>query len=211
MSGGADSTALLLHAAATHTPSALVALAIDHGTRVATAAERARIAGLAQRLGIAFRTLTVQPKGHGHAHWRAARLEALVGFCRDHGLARLWLGQHGDDAIETAAIRLLAGGPLEGLAGISAARSVDGVRIERPLLDRSARDLRRGLMAAGVGWAEDPSNRNPAYKRSAVRRVLNAPLPDRVGTQAQARDAERVRRIARWRMARERLEAEAWA
>lgn len=205
VSGGADSTALLLHAAQTFPRGSVIALAVDHRTRPqASAAERRHIAATAARLGIACHSLAVSPAGHGHAHWREARLGGLVAFCRAHGVPRLWLGQHADDALETAAIRLLAGGPLESLAGISAARSVEGVRIERPLLGQAGRRLRRGLMAAGLGWAEDPSNRNPAYKRAAVRQVLAASPADRPGA------AGLLRRIADWRIGREQAEALAW-
>ncbi len=204
VSGGADSTALLLLAARTFRPETIVALAVDHQTREASGQERGYAALLAGRLGVHFHVLRASPQGYGHAHWRAARLAALTGYCREAGVPVLWLGQHADDAIETAAIRLLARGPLESLAGITAIRQADGVRIERPLLGRSARQLRRDLMAAGTGWTEDPSNRNPAYKRAAVRAALTA-MPER-----RPANAKRIRRIAEWRIRQEHAAAAAW-
>lgn len=204
VSGGADSTALLLLAARTFHPDSITALSVDHGTRTAATGERARAAALACRLGVRFRALPVAPDGHGQARWRDARLGALVAYCRDAGIPTLWLGQNGDDAIETAAIRLLAKGPLESLAGIAAARDLQGVRIERPLLQRSAREIRRGLMAAGIGWTEDPSNRSLAYKRAAIRRTLAATPGNR------ATDAALVGRVAEWRARHDRAVAQAW-
>lgn len=204
VSGGADSTALLLLAAQTFPPEAIVALAVDHQTRPASALERRRAAMLARRLGVPFHVLQAFPKGYGHAQWRDARLSTLTGYCREAGIPLLWLGQHGDDAIETAAIRLLADGPLESLAGISSVRYLDGIRVERPLLGKTARQLRRDLMKSGTGWAEDPSNRKPVYKRAAVRATLAA-MPDR-----RPANADRIRRIAEWRVRREQAVAAAW-
>jgi len=204
VSGGADSAALLLLAARTFPPDSVTALSVDHGIRAAAAGERAHAAALASSLGIRFQVLPVCPNGYGHARWRDARLLALTAYCRDAGIPTLWLGQHGDDAIETAAIRLLAEGPVEGLAGITAAREVEGIRIERPLLHRSAREIRRELMAAGIGWTEDPSNRNLAYKRAALRRTLATAPWNR------AADAARIARVAGWRARRDHVTAQAW-
>ena len=204
VSGGADSSALLLHAARTFPQSAILALAVDHQTRVASAAECAQAARLAARLGIGFQALTVSPKGYGHAHWRDARYTALIEYCRAAGIPTLWLGQHKDDAIETAATRLLADGPLEGMAGIAASRDEAGIRIERPLLDQSAHAIRRRLMSAGIGWVEDPSNRNLTYKRAAIRLALVEP------SESHAAAAARIRRIAAWRSARDQAISAAW-
>ena len=164
-SGGADSTALLAEAAGGFPPEQVTVLTVDHGTRTAAAAERAHVQHLAGRFGFSFHALKIGAVAANQAAWRKARLAALLDYCRAHGISRLWLGHHRDDAVETAALRLLAGGKLPSLAGISAVRSEQGVAIERPLLDRSARAVRRGLMANGLAWYEDPSNRNCRYRR----------------------------------------------
>jgi tRNA(Ile)-lysidine synthase len=201
VSGGADSIALMLHAAQIFPPSDITALSVDHGTRTASRAERAYAAQTASRLGISFQVLAPPMTGYGHAHWRQIRLQTLVRSCASAGIGLLWLGHHGDDAVETAAIRLLADGPLHSLAGISGVSEMDGIRIERPLLKLSSRTIRRRLIANGFGWTEDPSNRNPAYKRSAVRRTLMG-----LGNQQDL-----IQRTARWRLDLERLERRTWA
>lgn len=205
VSGGADGLSLLRLARAQMPPSDVHALFVDHQTRPAVAQELAHVRQVCQRLGIALHALTVSPHGRGHQHWRDARLAALLGHCRDAGISRLWLGHHKDDSIETAAIRLLAGGPLTGLAGISARSQREGITIERPLLRTSARALRRCLMAEGESWTEDPSNRNPAFKRAVVRKVLSqAPSHPDAG-------ADLVRRAGQWRLAYEDALARAWS
>ena len=205
VSGGADSIALMVHAAQKFPSSTITALSVDHGTRVASNDERNYAAKIASRLGISFQTLAPSMPGYGHAHWRKVRLRTLADFCVRGGINLLWLGHHGDDAVETAAIRLLADGPLHGLAGISAVGEIDGIRIERPLLKLSSRAIRRQLIANGLGWIEDPSNRNLAYKRSAVRRTLS------VMSDAATHPQSLVQRSARWRVDMEKLERDAWA
>jgi tRNA(Ile)-lysidine synthase len=204
VSGGADSVALMLLAAKQATPAFVTALSVDHGTRRAATAERDFAKASAERLGVRFHTLTPTIQGYGHAYWRQARYEALTAYCHCAGIDTLWLGHHADDAVETAAIRLLAGGPLSSLAGISGTATSQGIRIERPLLRLSARDIRRLNMQAGFGWIEDPSNRNLAYKRSTVRRVMPKPEHSRLVIREMVRDA------ASWRVASERVEQKAW-
>lgn len=203
VSGGADSTALQVEAARRFPPHQVVVLSVDHHTRAASADERRYAAALAARFGFAFQELAIQPARPNQAAWREARLAALTGYCEAHGIETLWLGQHQDDAVETAALRLLAGGNLSSLAGISASRRVGSTQIERPLLNCPARQIRRRLMALGIGWYEDLSNRDLHYRRVAVRSL-------RAASDGRSKLAPLVRRTGYWRAAREQLLADAW-
>lgn len=201
-SGGADSIALLLEASKCFLPREIIVLSIDHQTRASSAFERAHAGRTADQFGFRFHELTIGAVGANQAAWRDARLSALLRFCEAASISTLWLGHHRDDAVETAAIRLIAGGPLHSVGGISSQRSVGQVTIERPLLKRSARDVRRSLMVAGLGWAEDPSNHNVGYTRVAVRKTLAI----RVDKSAK----ELLRKVGSWRSARDQLTDEAW-
>ncbi len=202
-SGGADSIALLFQAAHKFSSQHVIALSVDHRTRPSAAAERSHVAAVAARLGFRVHTLQIEPARPNQAAWREARLQALVQFCKAHGVGTLWFGHHRNDAEETAALRLLAEGNLSSLAGISAARCEAGIRIERPMLNRSSRQIRRELMARGTGWFEDPSNRDLHYRRVAVRSLLDQ-ASNKVG------QAVLVRRTAHWRAAWDRLLDDAW-
>jgi len=202
-SGGADSIALQLEAARKFPPHHVTVLSVDHRTRPSAATERAHVAAIAAQLGFEYQELRIAPVRANQAAWRDARLDALIEYCRTHGIGTLWLGHHRDDAVETAVLRLLAGGNLSSLAGISAARQEAAVQVERPLLNRSSRQVRRELMAKGFGWYEDLSNRNDHYRRVAVRGLLSS---DR----ERAKPASLVHRTAHWRAARELLLADAW-
>src|SRR5581483_12278986 len=64
--------------------------------------------------------------------------------------------------------RVLEGASVRGLAGIPPVRG----RVIRPLLEVRRRDLVAELERAGLGWVEDPSNRDPARLRNRVRHEL---------------------------------------
>lgn len=201
-SGGADSTALIAEAANHFPAQHVTVLSVDHRTRASASAERCHVRTMASRFGFAFQELRIGPVATNQAAWRAARLDALLDYCRDNRIGCLWLGHNRDDAVETAALRLLAGGNLPSLAGISAVRCLSDVRVERPLLNRSARAIRRGLMARGYAWYEDPSNRQERYRRVAIRRLLTG-----VG---RGNAADLVHRTGEWRERRDLLIASAW-
>lgn len=201
-SGGADSTALIAEAAAHFLPGEVIVLSVDHGTRAAAAEERAHVASTARCFGFDFHEIALGGMFSSQAAWRKARFNVLIRFCQDHGITRLWLGHHQDDAVETAALRVLANGKLSSLAGISAERYEQGICIERPLLGCSARQLRRKLMARRLAWYEDPSNRSQRYRRVAVRRLLEA-MPAQPA-------ASLVRETAIWREREDVLLERAW-
>src|SRR5688500_1595400 len=76
-SGGPDSLALL--ALAAEAGLAPVAVHVDHGARVGSAAEAEVVAGFAERLGTGFagETVAVRPGPNFEARAREARYEAL--------------------------------------------------------------------------------------------------------------------------------------
>ena len=73
-------------------------------------------------------------------------------------------------------MRLARGGVLDGLAGMPAEASREGVRLIRPLLGLPPARLKAGLLAAGQAWIEDPSNSDEAFERVRWRRLIPPPL-----------------------------------
>src|SRR4051794_29915462 len=110
VSGGADSSALLVLAVASG--CSVTAVHVDHGLRHGSDAEASLVAALAARFGAAFRSCraAVVPGPNLEARARAARYavlppDALTG----HTL---------DDQAETVLINLLRGAGTAGLAGV---------------------------------------------------------------------------------------------
>jgi len=135
----------------------------------------------------------------------------LIGWCVDHNAGALVTAHSLDDQAETFMMRLARGSGVDGLAAMRPLRE-DKVAILRPLLDMPRVRLRNTLVAAGVNWLEDPSNRDQRYERVRWRKSLA-----RLETEGLAPGmiALSARRLERARLALEhaalRLEAHAVA
>lgn len=190
VSGGSDSTALLVLAARQANqlanPPKLTAVTIDHGLRAGSAAEALTVAGLSARLGIGHETMSwtgSKPVSGIQAAARQARRTLIAKAACEIGADIVLTGHTLDDQRETVAMRAARGaGP--GLAGIAPASLVFDdlgagapVWFARPLLGQSRAALRGFLHAQGVAWIDDPSNDNAMFERVAVRQRL-AGFPD---------------------------------
>ena len=174
VSGGADSLCLTLLADtwARVQGGEVLALIVDHGLR-ATAKEEARHVGhvLGGR-GIRARVLVLRDLQAGPgiaARAREARYGALRVACLEAGILHLLLGHHAADQAETVLIRALGRSGGAGMAGMARLVEIPALRLLRPLLTQPPGRLRASLRAAGVAWAEDPSNRDAAALRPRLR------------------------------------------
>jgi tRNA(Ile)-lysidine synthase len=181
VSGGADSTALLLllHTLVGRLALRLEVLHFDHGLRPESPQEAEWVRALAERLGLpfhlrrGFREGTDASDRGVQARARAWRRRESVALLRARGAAWIATGHQREDHWETLLLKLMRGAHLSRLQGM-APRHGPWVR---PLLGVHRAELERYLRARGEGWLEDPSNRSPAYRRNRVRHEL-APLLD---------------------------------
>jgi tRNA(Ile)-lysidine synthase len=172
VSGGADSVALLhlLLSLAPELSLKLHVLHVDHGLRPDSDRDAEFVRRLAARLGVPadVARVTVPREGSVEAAARAERYAALDAHARRVGAQRVAVGHTADDQAETVLMRMLAGAGVRGLAGIPAVRG----RIIRPLIEVRRADLVELLEAAGLGWVEDPSNRETRFLRNRIRHEL---------------------------------------
>ncbi len=183
VSGGADSLALALLADrwARGRGGSILALIVDHGLRQSSATEAALTADRLAAAGIARRVIPLTDLPHGSSlaeRARQARYQALTDACAASGIVHLLLGHHLADQAETLLIRALGGSAASGLAAMAKLVETSALRLLRPLLGVPPARLRAQLRAAGIGWVEDPSNRN----LNALRPRLRALRADRDGT-----------------------------
>lgn len=174
VSGGPDSTALLLLAAAAF-PGRVEAATVDHGLRPESAREAADVAGLCARLGVPHEILTVElAPGNIQAEARRARYAALAGWIEARGLGALATAHHADDQAETLLLRLNRASGVAGLAGTRARGVIPGTAIPllRPLLGWRRGELDAVVEAAGVAAAQDPSNLDDRFDRARLRKAL---------------------------------------
>lgn len=199
LSGGPDSLALLLLAAAN---GPIMAMTVDHGLRADSATEAEAAGAVARSLGVPHETarVSVATGGDGlQGEARRARYAALGDWARRQGLAVVLTAHHADDQAETILMRLSRGAGLSGLTGIRPARLLDeadpqGPWLLRPLLGWRKAELETIVSAAGIEPARDPSNHDDRFGRTMARSLLAATLwldPIRLSASAShLRDAD---------------------
>lgn len=206
VSGGSDSMALLVLFAewlASRDASGLrtTVLTIDHALRTESADEARLVAAQAARLGLSHAALVWQgekPATGLAAAARTARYRLLGEYMREHGIDLLLTGHTRDDQAETLLMRLARGSGVDGLAAMPAVGTLavadHEVRIGRPLLAVSKARLATALRVRGVAWADDPTNRDPAYERPRLRAAATALQAAGLTHAALAESARRLRR-----------------
>ena len=177
LSGGPDSTALLLGLArcATHRSGLrLLAAHLDHALDPASSGRADRAAAIARELGVesvVARRAVAERASPGESVEAAAR-RVRYGFLEEvrlaHGARWIATAHHKDDQAETVLLRILYGSGPEGLAAM---RPVRG-RVVRPLLGLRRSQLAAAVRDAGLEPVDDPANRDPSLARVRVRRDL---------------------------------------
>ncbi|MEM7093440.1 MAG: tRNA lysidine(34) synthetase TilS [Actinomycetota bacterium] len=163
VSGGADSSALLVLAAAAG--CAVTAHHVDHGLRAESKAEAEVVAALAERFGAAFvgHTVRVDSGPNLEARARAARLGVLP--------ADIATGHTMDDRAETVLLNLLRGAARSGL-------SPHTDRARHPIIGLRRSDTVALCAEVGIEPIQDPTNLDPAHQRNRVRHELLPLLTD---------------------------------
>ena len=179
VSGGADSVCLL-HLL--HNLGYRVEVAhFDHQTRDgASAADASFVHDLAVCLGVPYHATScpVQDEARvaGKSFEDYAREQRYAFFSKVAtviGCHVIATGHHRDDQAETVLMRLLRGTSPHGLAGIPyLRRTLDDLRIVRPLLDCSRDEIRSYLSENKLSFCEDVSNSDTAFHRNRIRHVL---------------------------------------
>jgi tRNA(Ile)-lysidine synthase len=197
VSGGADSMALALLARdwVLSRHGSVRALVVDHGLRPESASEAGAAVGRLEALRIPVTLLTLSDLQRGKAmaeRARNARYEALTDACRSVGLHHLLLGHHAADQAETLMMRALRQSGSAGLAGMPALAETRHVRLLRPLLAIDPASLRAFLQARGIGWVEDPSNRDLQALRPRLRYRANGAATSALAAAARWAGAARA-------------------
>ncbi len=173
VSGGADSTGLLLALAASKAPVHAVHVMHDLRPSAEVKTDRDAVVGLCERLGVPVTVVRVRPRragGNAESTARRLRYAAMARVARRLGLAYVATAHHAHDQVESVLMHLLRGAGPHGLAGAAAARPLaPGVTLIRPMLRVTPDDARRWCRLAGVTWREDATNADLTRTRAALR------------------------------------------
>jgi tRNA(Ile)-lysidine synthase len=210
VSGGPDSTALLYLLARWHvrhrSSPRIFAVTVDHGLRAGSRAEAAAVKRFAARLEVPHRTMRwtgEKPVTGLQEKARTARYRLLLAAARQAGARYVVTAHTLDDQAETVLFRLARGSGLSGIAamarvsplGFPAMRDAgDSPALVRPLLDIPKARLIATLEAAGLNYAEDPSNADPRFARARWRALAPALAQEGLTAARLVQLARRVRR-----------------
>jgi tRNA(Ile)-lysidine synthase len=179
VSGGPDSVALMWLMARWRRALAdgprLFAVTVDHGLRNEAAREAREVKRLAQGLDLPHRTMRWagdKPQTGVPAAARTARYRLLAQAARAAGATHVFTAHTRDDQAETLLMRLLRGSGIAGLAAMARESARDDVVLARPLLNIPKSRLVATLNKAKIAFADDPTNRDPAFTRPRLRALL---------------------------------------
>jgi tRNA(Ile)-lysidine synthase len=196
VSGGPDSMALMWLMARWRRTLArgprLIAVTVDHGLRAEAGREARDVKRVARSLDLPHRTMRwtgAKPKAGLPAAAREARYRLLAQAARATGATHILTAHTRDDQAETLLMRLLRGSGIAGLAAMARQSERDGVLLARPFLQVSKAQLIATLKKAGLGHADDPTNRDPGFTRPRIRAIMPA-------LAAEGGDARNLARLA---------------
>jgi tRNA(Ile)-lysidine synthase len=201
----------------------LLAVSIDHGLRPEARREAAAVKRLSEKLGVEHRTMRwsgPKPQSGIQETARVARYRLLRAAAR-RAKARCVATAHTlDDQAETVLFRMARGSGLAGIGGMARTVPIDDlcagsgrradsthsagaaeasgrsepVVVVRPLIEVPKARLIVTLQEAGIAFAEDPSNLDPRFARSRLRKLMPALAEEGLTPQCLVRLARRVRR-----------------
>jgi len=201
----------------------LVAVSIDHGLRPEARHEAAAVKCLAERLGVEHHTMRWSGAKPSTGIQEAARVARyrLLGVAARRANARCVLTAHTlDDQAETVLFRMARGSGLAGICGMARSVSIDNlvagfrqpvdavhsandrkrasqpkqVVLIRPFLSLPKARLIVTLKEAGIAYADDPTNADPRFARSRLRKLMPALADEGLTPDCLARLVRRVRR-----------------
>jgi tRNA(Ile)-lysidine synthase len=191
VSGGVDSTVLLLALARLHRdgrlPGPLHVCHVDHGVRTDSRESAAHVVALCERLDlpVSVRQLSFDGTRPSEDALRRGRYEAMLEVGREVSAGMLVTAHHADDNLETVLFRMLRGTGPRGLAGIPESRWLGRgdhrLLLVRPLLRTRRSTLEGILQQQGFRAHEDSSNRDTGYTRNRLRLETIPQLRQRLG------------------------------
>ncbi|MCI0737317.1 MAG: tRNA lysidine(34) synthetase TilS [Beijerinckiaceae bacterium] len=178
VSGGPDSVALMLLAAewtrGRAAPPPLFVATVDHGLRKDSRDEAEMAARWAAALALPHAILSwegVKPRARVQELAREARYTLLFEHAARIGADHVMTAHHADDQAETILFRLLRGSGISGLAGMASSSKRNGIILARPLLHLAKSELVAICQRKAHPFIRDPSNEDPSYARTRIRRL----------------------------------------
>lgn len=169
LSGGCDSVVLLHVLSRLGLAGRLSAMHVHHGLSPNADAWAAFCTAYCASLGVPLTISHVEVDTRGGLGLEAAARQARYAAFAECSGDCLVLAQHRGDQAETLLHNLLRGTGVTGAAAMPAERQFGSLRLLRPLLDVSRREIESYAAEHALDWVEDESNDDLAITRNFLR------------------------------------------
>jgi tRNA(Ile)-lysidine synthase len=173
LSGGPDSMALFHLLLEIDYPFEVAH--VDHRWRKESEKESAFLVQLCQQAGVAIHLKQLSPpqeKNNLEERGREMRLSFFKGVLAAQNLKGVLLAHHADDHAETVLKRIFEGASLPKLRGLLPKVEIEGITLYRPLLKQRKTEILKWLNKKQIPYFLDPTNDDPRFLRSRLRKKL---------------------------------------
>jgi len=179
VSGGPDSLALaaLSKKYSKENSNKFYYLLVDHGIRKNSSKEALAVKKFLEKRKISLIVKKNKKKitKNIHSNAREIRYEIIKNFCLQKKVKYILTAHHSDDQIETFLIRLSRGSGVQGLSSMRKVTKLNKkVKLIRPTLDLSKKNLLYVTKEFFGKFFVDPSNRNNKFLRTKIRKLAKS-------------------------------------
>ena len=177
VSGGPDSIAMvfILNKWIKKKKGKLIALIVDHKIRKESFTESKFVKQYLELHNIENKIFRISKKKILKKQMKVARINrfsSLTKYCLNNNIFHLFFGHHKDDNIETFLLRKIAGSNFEGLNSIKEKTVYNRIRILRPFIKFSKKQILNYNKKLNLLYVLDPSNLNDKYSRVFIRNFM---------------------------------------
>ena len=150
-------------------------LNINHGIRKNSLLESKRVKKILEKQNISLNIINNKKKiiKNIQHNARKVRYSLFKKECQKRNIKLVLTAHHKDDQIETFLIRLSRGSGVQGLSAMSPISQLEGnIKIFRPFLSTSKKELEFISKKVFGTFIKDPSNKNKKFFRSTIRKLL---------------------------------------
>jgi len=174
LSGGPDSMCLLhfLLEIQKQKKIKIIAIHINHNTRPSCEEEARFIANYLKEYDVTLEYHKIESykkEKFTENEARTRRYEVFKQIVKKCNANYLFTAHHVDDLTETIIMRILRGSTLEGYAGFKQEMMWDEVKIIRPLIYHTKKEILEYLEGSNIPYVIDESNQNDIYLRNKIR------------------------------------------
>lgn len=190
LSGGADSLFLFYALLKARKKEGILfhVAHVDHGWRAESGSEEEALCALCLHHKVPFHSKKLDPndlKGNVEAACRDERYAFFSDLCRKTHCQAVLTGHHLDDQAETVFKRILEGAHWSCWQSLKEESLMGDLRILRPLLQISKKEIQRTLSEEGAQPFEDPTNKHLQFLRARLRETIFPWLNREFGKEVQ--------------------------